>query len=84
MAKGTKCFRNDIIREQTVSLEQIAKEYGTTVASVRKFMLDYGILIHKMGNSRFIYTTDFQRYLVMSGIKYSEARDKGTDEIRQS
>ena len=60
--KPKKHFRNQLEPNQTISLEQFAKEHGTTPGSARKWALERGIRIHKIGNARIFWSSDLMDY----------------------
>lgn len=72
MAK-TKCFRNDLVPNQEISLDQFAKERGTTPVSARKWLIENGITVQKIGNSRFVWSNDLLAH-------YNKAKDNDRPE----
>ena len=61
--KPKKYFRNQLEPNQTISLEQFAKEHGTTAVSARKWLLANNIPIHEIGNSRVVWSNDIMLFL---------------------
>uniref|UniRef100_A0A6M3KWC3 Uncharacterized protein n=1 Tax=viral metagenome TaxID=1070528 RepID=A0A6M3KWC3_9ZZZZ len=63
MADKKKFFNNEVQPRRMVSVHQLAKDLGTTSVSLKKWLDENKITIHKIGLSRIVWTTELMCFL---------------------